>query len=57
MGERSATLRDLNRVVVDRNDPNSRLHPLKTFQELNLKPELLKGKCSVHESQTNTTFD
>ena len=52
----NTALRDLNAGVVDRNDPNSPLHPLKTFQELNLKSELLKGKCSIHQSQTNTTF-
>lgn len=46
----NTTLRDLNAVVVDRNDPNSPLHPLKTFQELNLKPELLKGECSTWRS-------
>lgn len=52
----NTTLRDLNAVVVDRNDPNSPLHPLKTFQELNLKPELLKGEHAKHRFQGNMPF-
>ena len=36
-------LRDPNNLVVDRRDPTSPLYSLKSFQELNLKPELLKG--------------
>ena len=52
----NTTLRDLNAVVVDRNDPNSPLHPLKTFQDLNLKPELLKGEHPIHRSQDSMSF-
>ncbi len=40
----NTTLRDSNAYVVDRSDPNSPLYSLTTFQELNLKPDLLKGK-------------
>lgn len=36
-------LRDSGTLVVDRNDPTSPLHSLKSFEELKLKPELLKG--------------
>jgi hypothetical protein len=36
-------LRDPNTLVVDRTDPTSPLYSLKSFQELNLKPDLLKG--------------
>jgi hypothetical protein len=40
----NTTLQDSDTFVVDRSDQNSPLHSTKTFQELNLKPDLLKGK-------------
>ena len=53
MAERSATLKKLNTIlqdpnkfVVDRNDPNCPLYSLTSFEELNLKPNLLKGKSN-----------
>ncbi|CAF1421038.1 unnamed protein product [Adineta ricciae] len=36
-------LRDTTDVVVDRSDPTSPLYSTKSFEELKLKPELLKG--------------
>jgi hypothetical protein len=42
----NTTLRDLNTFIVDRSDVNSPLHPLASFEQLNLKPELLKGKST-----------
>lgn len=39
-------LHDPNTVVVDRSDPNSPLFSLTTFQQLNLHPDLLKGKST-----------
>ena len=36
-------LRDSHALVVDRSDPTSPLYSLKSFEELNLKPDLLKG--------------
>ena len=36
-------LRDPTALVVDRNDPNSPLYSLTSFEELKLRPELLKG--------------
>jgi len=33
-------------LVVDRSDPSSPLYSLKSFQELNLKPDLLKGNST-----------
>ncbi|CAF0820639.1 unnamed protein product [Didymodactylos carnosus] len=41
----NTTLRDQSgvRVEVERLDPNSPLYSIKSFQDLNLKPELLKG--------------
>ncbi|CAF2230180.1 unnamed protein product [Rotaria magnacalcarata] len=43
----NTTLRDSNALVVDRNDPKSPLYSLKSFEELNLKSELLKGIYSM----------
>ncbi|CAF1360075.1 unnamed protein product [Rotaria sordida] len=40
-------LRDPGALIVDRNDPTSPLYSLKSFQELNLKPDLLKGIYSM----------
>lgn len=39
-------LRDPQALVVDRSDPNSPLFSLTTFEQLNLNPELLKGKLT-----------
>jgi hypothetical protein len=39
----NTTLHDPNALVVDRSDPNSPLYSLATFEQLNLKPDLLKG--------------
>ncbi len=36
-------LRDPSILVVDRSDPNSPLYSLSSFEDLNLKPDLLKG--------------
>lgn len=36
-------LQDSNDLVIDRSDPSSPLYSTKTFEELNLKPELLTG--------------
>ena len=38
-------LRDSQALVVDRSDPTSPLYSLKSFEDLNLKPDLLKGLC------------
>jgi ATP-dependent RNA helicase DDX19/DBP5 len=40
----NTTLRDSSASAVDRTDPNSPLYSLKSFEELNLKPDLLKGE-------------
>ncbi|CAF5154226.1 unnamed protein product, partial [Rotaria sp. Silwood1] len=38
---------DSSALVIDRSDPTSPLYSLKSFQDLNLKPELLKGVYSM----------
>ncbi|CAF3303617.1 unnamed protein product [Rotaria socialis] len=43
----NTTLRDSSALVVDRNDPKSPLYSLKSFEELDLKSELLKGIYSM----------
>ena len=39
----NSTLRDPKALVVDREDPNSPLYAMSSFEELPLKPDLLKG--------------
>jgi hypothetical protein len=47
-------LKDSHAVAVDRSDPNSPLHVVKSFQDFNLKPDLLKGNFSSSGSYIST---
>ena len=40
-------LRDTGGYVIDRDDPNSPLFSSKSFEELKIQPELLKGQSSI----------
>jgi ATP-dependent RNA helicase DDX19/DBP5 len=42
----NTTLRDPSALVVDRGDPNSPLYSLTSFEELQIKPDLLKGQST-----------
>ena len=43
-------LRDTGGRVVDRDDPTSPLFSTKSFEELQIQPELLKGQSSTSSS-------
>ena len=43
-------------LVVDRSDPSSPLYSLKSFQDLNLKPDLLKGNFLEQLNAKNQLF-
>ena len=47
-------LRDTADVVIDRSDPTSPLYSTKSFEELKLKPELLKGNFIRLQTQWTT---
>ena len=46
-----------DKVIVDRSDPSSPLYSLKSFEEMNLKPDLLKGKFLINFNRKNSIYN